>query len=279
MRAVQIHEDALFVGVDLAWGEGTTSKSANESGFVVLNVDGEVVEAGWPVGVSQTLDRVSSATAGRANAVLFVDAPLVVTNAQGQRACERQVGQRYGRWHVSANSTNLASRRQAGVPLLAQLEQAGWRYMSGHAGPERSGKVVAECYPYTTLVGAEELGYSDKRPVYKRKPRSISVTDFRPYRAANCDRLLQRMSNLRDADPPLILDTNEHTRGLLATASPTDDRSYKHREDLLDAALCAWTALLWTVKGFERCQVLGNVDADGAKVASIIAPARPEQRR
>jgi predicted RNase H-like nuclease len=278
---MHIDEGALFVGVDLAWGEGTDSRAANESGFVALNVKGEVVDAGWPVGVSQTLDRIESVSRGRANAVLFVDAPLVITNPSGQRECERQVGQRYGRWRVSANSTNTASKRQAGVLLLAHLEQTGWHYMSGHDGPQRTGRVVSECYPYTTIVGVEELGYSaeDKRPVYKRKPRGMTTADFRPRRAANCDDLLQRMANLRDAEPPLILASNDETRNLLDAQSPTDDdKLYKHREDLLDAALCAWTALLWTTRGFERCQVLGDAGTTGARIASIIAPARPEQR-
>ena len=33
---------------------------------------------------------------------------------------------RYGRWKVSANSTNLGSRRLAGVALLGLLEDRGW---------------------------------------------------------------------------------------------------------------------------------------------------------
>jgi hypothetical protein len=49
---------------------------------------------------------------------MFVDASLVVRNAGGQRRCETQVGQRYGYAKVSANSTNLASPRLAGVRLL-----------------------------------------------------------------------------------------------------------------------------------------------------------------
>jgi predicted RNase H-like nuclease len=55
------------------------------------------------------------------------------------------------------------------------------------------------------------------------------------------------------------------------------DREYKHREDLIDAAICAWTGLLWLRHGLDRCQVLGDVgDPSGA---TIIAPARSSQRR
>ena len=66
------------------------------------------------------------------------------------------------------------------------------------------------------------------------------------------------------------------TTALLDEKSPIVDSDYKHREDLVDAAICAWTGLLWLRHGLERCQVLGDDDISGA---TIIAPARPSQRR
>ena len=98
---------------------------------------------------------------------------LVVLNPAGQRLCEKHVGQRYGRWKVSANSTNLGSKSLAGVRLREAAESACWRYSSGAAGPLYSGRVVSECYPYTTIVGAPALGYVSERPTYKRRPRSV----------------------------------------------------------------------------------------------------------
>jgi predicted RNase H-like nuclease len=61
--------------------------------------------------------------------------------------------------------------------------------------------------------------------------------------------------------------------------SPQGNREYKHREDLIDALLCAWTASLWLRHGFARCQVLGVSGAADEAAATIVAPARPEQRR
>ena len=60
--------------------------------------------------------------------------PIEILHDAGQRLCERQVGQRYGRWKVSANSTNTRSRRLAGVRFLGLAEQAGWRYHDGRHG-------------------------------------------------------------------------------------------------------------------------------------------------
>nr|WP_276147111.1 DUF429 domain-containing protein [Streptomyces sporangiiformans] len=66
---------------------------------------------------------------------------------------------------------------------------------------------------------------------------------------------------------------------MLDEPSPQRAADYKHREDLIDALLCAWTAALWSRHGLARCQVLGADSlAPSGCAPTIIAPARPEQR-
>jgi predicted RNase H-like nuclease len=268
-----------YLGVDLAWREDRADLPANETGVAVIDPDGRILDAGWTRGVEQTL-AWADAAAGRGDALMFVDAPLVVTNGAGQRLCETQVGQRYGRWKVSANPTNTRSPRLAGVRFLDLAEASGWRYSDGRTGPPAGGRFLSECYPYTTLVGAAELGYDQQRPRYKRQPPRRPAARWRPERAANCDALIARLARLAAADPPLRPDSHSVTRRLAAEPSPLGDAAYKHREDLIDALLCAWTASLWARHGPSRCQVLGPpAAADGGRAATIIAPARPEQRR
>ena len=269
-----------YLGVDLAWGEGTAQKAPADTGVVVLDADGRVVDAGWTCGIGETLAWVEE-NAGT-NALLFVDAPLVVNNVTGQRLCETQTGQRYGRWKVSANTTNLSSRWLGGVTLRRELEARGWRYDDGSEGPPRSGRVVSECYPYTTLVGVVELGYDAERPRYKRPPKKTPSAVWKPLRAKACDDLLRRLDLLVDGDPPLDLRSHAEVRRLLDEASPLGNRAYKRREDLIDALISAWTAAFWSRHGFARCQVLGiaaDVPRVGRLPATIIAPARPEQKR
>ncbi len=267
-----------FIGVDLAWSEGRRGREANETGVAVLDTTGRVVDAGWTRTLTDTIARIQAA-AGSESALLFIDAPLVVNNPTGQRPCENQVGQRYGRWKVSANSTNLVSPRLAGVTLRTKLQTLGWTYSDGRTGPPVTGLAMSECYPYTTLVGALELGYSHERPAYKRKPASMNTLAWRSARAAACDDLIKRLATLRHADPALVLESHPTTRHLITEASPLIDTAYKHREDLIDALLCAWTAALWHRHGFARCQVLGPTTPISADLATIIAPARLEQRR
>jgi predicted RNase H-like nuclease len=134
-------------------------------------------------------------------------------------------------------------------------------------------------YPYTTLVGAQEFGYEDERPAYKRKPRSMTIAAFRPIRAQACDLLVTRLASLGDADPAIDLLSHSVTADLVRTPSPYDDeRLYKHREDLIDALICAWTGLLWRRWGLDRCQVLGADDPTVPK-ATIVAPRRIDKRR
>ena len=103
-----------------------------------------------------------------------------------------------------------------------------------------------------------------------------------PLRCAACDDLVLRLAALTSADPPLDLRSHPQTRLLLDEPSPVAQTAYKHREDLIDAALCAWTAAYWWRHGTARCQVLGlndtRGDADPERAATIIAPARPEQQ-
>jgi predicted RNase H-like nuclease len=267
-----------FLGVDLAWDAGSRAKTPGDTGVVALDASGRIVDATWTVGVADTV-----AWVGRqadADALMFVDAPLVVLNDAGQRPCERQVGQRYGRWKVAANSTNLGSKSLAGVRLLEAVEAAGWRYSSGAAGPPVSGRVVSECYPYTTIVGAPALGYVSARPTYKRRPRAVLTADWPHVRGQVCDELIRRVAALSTFKPPIDLRSHPETRRLIDEPSPKAGAAYKRREDLLDAAICAWTAAYWHRHGFMACQVLGlDAGSEDEQAPTIIAPARNEQRR
>ena len=271
---------ARYLGVDLAWREDHADLPANETGVAVIDACGQILDAGWRRGVDEAV-AWADAVADGGDAVMFVDAPLVVRNETGQRLCETQVGQRYGRWKVSANSTNLGLPRLAGVRFLALAQARGWRYSDGRGGPPATGRVLSESYPYGTLVGAAELGYDTERPRYKRRPRGLPAAQWRRERAANCDTLIRRLCQLETADPPLRLRSHPVTRQLAGEPSPLADAAYKHREDLIDALLCAWTAALWARHGLGRCQVLGLPAEDPAAgpAATIIVPARPEQRR
>lgn len=263
----------IFLGVDLAWGEDSAEKPANRSGVVALDQRGCILDAGWTSGVKETCTWINRWASGEA--IAFIDAPLVVNNKSGQRQCEREVGQMFGSRLVSANSTNEGSSKRAGISLREKLESAGWSYDSGLGGLSQTSLRFSECYPYTTLVGAKELGFS-KRPAYKRKPRSFkSMAEFWPFRIKEWLRIVQALEGLSEATPPLQLASNDLTDHLRNAPKLGEAAEYKKQEDLLDAVICAWTAAYWHAHGTSKCTVLGAGDQHSqspGRAATIIAP-------
>jgi Protein of unknown function (DUF429) len=126
--------EVRFLGVDLAWREGSAGNPASETGVAAIDPDGRILHAGWIHGVEQTIAWAEQAS-GEGSALMFVDASLVVRNETEQRLCETQAGQRYGRWKVSASTTNLRSPRLAGVRFLSVARHSGWRCSDGSHGP------------------------------------------------------------------------------------------------------------------------------------------------
>jgi predicted RNase H-like nuclease len=269
---------SAYIGVDLAWSSGTQTKPANETGLVSLARDGQITDAGWARGLDDVLAWIVGHV--QPGDVIAIDAPLVVPNLTGQRLCERETGSRYMYpWKVAANSSNRAKKDLVGVLLRQQLELHGVRYVDGLAPHDPTVTEMFECYPYTTIVGTDELAY-DVRPQYKRSNKRMPAIERAAHRAAECDELLRRMSLLRAAAVPMDLGSHPVTRDLLTSPSPLNGREYKHREDLIDAALAAWTAALWAETP-ERVQVLGataELDEAGRR-PTIVAPAKAQQRR
>lgn len=251
----------LVLGVDLAWGDGSGARLANESGVIAVESDGTVIDAGWTVGLDDTIAWIESHV--RDDVLLIVDAPLVITNATGQRLCETQTGQRYGRWKVWANSTNLGSPRRAGEALCRRLEAAGWRYDPGWDGPPTSGRVISECYPYTTLVGGHELGYDVGRPLYKRKPNvggwSSSDRIAPPFATTYSDgltRLLRSIRHLafvRPQSPQGCL----RRPALTASASTSIERTSSTRPSALGPAFCGPATALGDAKSSATADRVG----------------------
>jgi hypothetical protein len=90
----------------------------------------------------------------------------------------------------------------------------------GRTGPPAEGLVMPECFPYTTLVGAPELGYIE-RPAYKRRPRARPTGQWRVERADTCDHLIGQLAKLADADPPVQLHSHAETRRLARNGHPS----------------------------------------------------------
>jgi hypothetical protein len=202
-----------YLGVDLAWRDSTPERPANETGLAVVEADGTVLDAGWARGVDAVEEWVLRwATPG---SVVAIDAPVLVPNATGMRASEREVSRSYGRWHVAANASSASLPWLGGRDLGERLERAGLVLDDGVRPVPEGRSSYFECYPYTTLVGAAELGYDERRPRYKRPDTTLPREARREARAAACDDLLRRLDSLATATPALRLRSHPVSRLLL----------------------------------------------------------------
>src|SRR5438105_3789868 len=113
-----------FIGIDLAW-----QSEKNHTGLAILKAVGRGLRL---VHVSRGLRAITDILAlieanDHDETVIAVDAPLIIKNRAGQRACETEIGHRFGRADASAHTSNLTLYPDAGsVRLAAQLMQRGF---------------------------------------------------------------------------------------------------------------------------------------------------------
>ena len=269
-----------FLGIDLAWAEGTAARPARETGLACIDASGRVLDLSTARGIDEVAAWVARWEGP--GAVAAVDGPLVVANATGSRLAEKEVASRYGRLGISAYPSNRGLPAQGAVALRRRLEDAGWEYDDGSGAPrDADARTMLECYPYTTLVGAPELGFDAMKPRYKRLAPLLATAERRPHRAAEFRAVLDAVAGLARADPPLDVTTHPRAAALVADGPALVERRHKHLEDLLDGLICAWTAAYWARHGLARSQVLGATDPvvdERGRRGTIIAPARPYQR-
>ena len=245
-----------FVGIDLAWSP------RNPSGGVVLSASGRVLASTSALGSdAEVLDFVTQALPGRAPGIVAIDAPLAVPNETGARPCDRQVASTFGRYHAApypANRRNLSQYGGLRAEAIRQrLESLRFRHNPKieHLDDRR---LVVEVFPHPATVSLFQL---DRTLKYKARAT-------RPYelRWREMARLRDHLVSLRDSTPPLHL-----TRELASLSiEGLRGRRMKAVEDLLDALVCAYTALYAWHHGPRGYGIYG-ISAEG----SILVPMTP----
>lgn len=222
-----------LIGIDLAWSP------RNPTGVAALAPSGR----GLAVMASRIVHRDDEILAFVAahlapTSVVMIDAPLVVPNDTGMRACDRLTHVEFGRAQAGAYPANRIhmGRLNGGTPrgeeIARRLATLGFPWPPGDlpkAGAHR-GHWVFECYPHPAQVVLFGLGATLK---YKKKRQSW------PAARAAFQRYLAHVEALRQ--PRLLLDP-----ALSASLDPgcRVGRAYKEREDRLDAIFCAYLGAL-----------------------------------
>lgn len=246
------------VGIDLAWGTRAAT------GLAVVGQDGALRTSA----TVRTDEEIAAwlADHGRDPAVVAIDAPLVVRNDTGMRACERLVSRTFGAHGASCHASSRAHPLFDPPRAETLARRHGWR-----ADPDPdpapvgsgAGPVAIEVYPHAAAVGLFTLG-----SVLPYKAKVGRGVDLR--RAA----MLELLYHLETVEE---LRLEEHPRWRELRAAVEDARRHvalERVEDEVDAVLCAHLAWLWAHRP-GALRVYGC--ADGFIVATP-PPAQPPGR-
>ncbi len=217
-----------YLGVDLAWSERAGS------GVCVLDASGAILDEGQLPHL-QLVDWVLRWRGERS--VLAIDGPLVVPQGSAAlRPVERELHRRYGRFHAGpfpggAASTAMWGRVNSPARALVEAVGAYTDDPTDRTSPHRA----IEVFPAPTWI---ELFGLAARIVYKRGRKAD--------RMAALGRLRDLLATLARADPPLLAPDPSILDRRVAEAR--SGRDWKAVEDIVDARLCAYVALLWELR-------------------------------
>jgi predicted RNase H-like nuclease len=215
---------AVFVGVDLAWGV------RNPSGLAMLEWRRGALREIVPAQRLHTDEEICRAVTELdrgGQLIIAIDAPLVVPNVTGERPVEGEMRRRFVRFHAACHPANrrLLGEPPRGERLCALLtERLGVQLVA--APPVRQPcRAAFEVYPHAALVTLFQL---PRVLEFKaRKGRSLA------YRREQMHRYVGLLKQLHE---PLL-----HAPKWLMDI-PETSAELKHFEDKVDALFCAWLA-------------------------------------
>jgi len=224
-----------FIGVDLGWygkPTGLASLALDDSALRLRNI--ARLEP-----TNEILDWIR-AEAGPGNAVVAVDAPLIICNEGGIRPTERELNRDFRRFHAGCHPANLGRPFAANVIAFSRLlEDSGF----GHGARMRarqSGRFQIEVHPHAANVSLFGL---DRIVKYKRGTREQRARELRRLRKL-------ATSYLPTLDPSLTVHLPLVPR----------NGSLKPTEDKIDAVLCAYIAAHWWIWARQRNRLYGDQD-------------------
>ena len=241
-----------FVGLDLAWGE------RKPTGIAVLDDRGHLVHIEAARTDAEIGATIAPYVAG--DCLVAIDAPLVVTNATGNRPAERALNKDFARYDAGAHPANTGKPEFADVPRAARLSaRLGLHIDPGSRGSRRA----IEVYPHPATVALFGLGRTLK---YKDKPgRSL---DSMREQLLTLTALLQ---GLATADPPLHLADSDAWRRLVRDIETAERKADLRRaEDPVDAVVCAYVAL------FRERRPADTTTYGDVRTGYIVTPSLPD---
>jgi predicted RNase H-like nuclease len=217
-----------FIGVDLGWGVSPPSEEG--TAVCVMDPEGRVTR----IELVTDDDQILSFFKGQEHAWVGIDAPLIVNNQEGLRACERALFDRSIR--VLPSSMGYLTRKFGGcrgVVLAEKLSRMGYSF----PGSGDKGRLILEVYPY----GALQVITGKKVPRYKKGPAGK--------RRGAALELLRLLRRWMPVEIPLSLDEE------INDARPSELKSTMDKIDSVISVLCVYGHWIYSGK---RTEILGD---------------------
>ncbi|CAB4685090.1 MAG: DUF429 domain-containing protein [Actinobacteria bacterium] len=206
-----------YVGVDLAWGV------RQPTGLAVLDPDARLLH----VSAVRTDEEIEAALAAYVDGpcLVAIDAPLVVRNATGNRACEAALNRDFARFDAGAHPSNTGKPEFSDVPRGARLAGSLGLDLNPRSGRARR---AIEVYPHPATVALFRLGRTLK---YKNKP------------GRELDGLRAELLTLMDLVESVVQIDASWDELRHAVVGATRKSELRVVEDQVDAVVCAYVGL------------------------------------
>lgn len=255
-----------FIGIDLAWSEKL-------SGVAVIDASGMLVRASGERRTNEDIRQFAEIVEGT-DAIIAIDAPLIVKNAKGRRPVERRLTEIFGPYDAGPHSANLSNpvfqERGRIQQFVRLLEGLGFEQRP-KVRKQQLQSVFLEVFPGPAQVilfpCLTHGGHTHCRPPrYKHKQgRSwIEVQcEWEMYRA--------RLLSLRASKPALKF-SPEMKKALSVDVEDYSGARYKTLDDLLDGIFCAYLAYYFWYWGEEGCWVVGDTERGYVTLPQCLFP-------
>ena len=241
-----------YVGVDLAWG------TRRPTGLAVLDADGQLLHLSSVRTDEEILDALAPHVEG--DCLVALDAPLIVTNATGNRPCEAELNRDFARFHAGAHPSNTSKQELGDDPRGARICRALGLDINPRSGRRRRG---IEVYPHPATIALFNLPRTLK---YKHK----TGRSFAELKGALLE-LMTLLEGLAAASPPLAL-ADPAWSALRAEVEAAERKSQlRVAEDQVDAVVCAYVALFADTHP-DRTTIYGDAESDYSS-GYIVTPA------
>ena len=236
---------SCFLGLDLAWhGEG------RHSGLAALVRQGSALTLATDPTGARSADEILAFIGKHSHGatVVAIDAPLIITNASGQRPCETEIGRRFGHNHASAHTSNLTRFPDAsGVRLARELQSQGFSHPSESlAANDPAARLMVEVYPHPAQIRLFDLEKILKYKKGRVASRKAALDDYRT-----------RLKASLDEDG--FSDTEGSIKFFARPIEELRGTHLKEYEDLLDALFCALLAFRLWAFGWSRNEMIGDL--------------------